>query len=145
VSVPVVDSLTGYVLDSFALLAYLEGEAGMPKVRTALEGAAAGRHRVYLSLINLGEVLYVVERERGLIEAQQTLAAVEQLPLEVLPVTRTTVLGAAHVKARFPLSYADAFAVIAAQEHGATVMTGDPEFEPVAEAGLVAVDWLSRR
>lgn len=144
-SVPVVDSLTGYVLDSFALLAYLEGEAGMPKVRTALEGAAAGRHRVYLSLINLGEVLYVVERERGLIEAQQTLAAVEQLPLEVLPVTRTAVLGAAHVKARFPLSYADAFAVIAAQEHGATVMTGDPEFEPVAEAGLVAVDWLSRR
>ena len=100
---------------------------------------------MYLSLINLGEVLYVVERERGLIEAQQTLAAVEQLPQEVLPVTRTAVLGAAHVKARFPLSYADAFAVIAAQEHGATVMTGDPEFEPVAEAGLVAVDWLARR
>ena len=116
-----------------------------PRYEPLSRGAAAGRHRVYLSLINLGEVLYVVERERGLIEAQQTLAAVEQLPLEVLPVTRTAVLGAAHVKARFPLSYADAFAVIAAQEHGATVMTGDPEFEPVAEAGLVAVDWLARR
>jgi predicted nucleic acid-binding protein len=141
----VVDSPSGYVLDSFALLAYLEGEAGMAKVRTALEGAAAGRHRVYLSLINLGEVLYVVERERGLTEAQQTLAAVEQLPLEVLPVTRTTVLGAAHVNARFPLSYADAFAVIEAQERGATVMTGDPEFAPVAKAGLVAIEWLSRR
>ena len=35
-----VDSPSGYVLDSFALLAYLEGEAGMAKVRTALEGAA---------------------------------------------------------------------------------------------------------
>jgi ribonuclease VapC len=141
----VVDSPSGYVLDSFALLAYLEGEAGMPKVRAALEGAAAGRHRVYLSLINLGEVLYVVERERGLIEAQQTLAAVDQLPLEVLPVTRATVLAAAHVKARFPLVYADAFVVIAAQDRVAVVMTGDPEFEPVAEAGLIAIEWLSRR
>jgi ribonuclease VapC len=141
----VVASASRYVLDSFALLAYLEGEAGTPKVRTALEGAAAGRHHVYLSLINLGEVLYVVERERGLLEAQQTLAAVDQLPLEVLPVTRPTVLAAAHVKARFPLSYADAFAVVAAQERAATIMTGDPEFEAVAEAGLVAIDWLSRR
>jgi ribonuclease VapC len=140
----VVDRPSGYVLDSFALLAYLEGEAGMPKVRTALEGAAAGQQRVFLSLINLGEVLYVVERERGLIEAQQALAAVDQLPLEVLPVTRSTVLAAAHVKARFPLSYADAFAVVAARDHAATVMTGDREFGPVAEAGLVAVDWLPR-
>lgn len=141
----VVDSRWGYVLDSFALLVYLEGEAGMPKVRAALECAAADRHHVYLSLIKLGEVLSVVDRERGLLEAQQTLAAVNQLPLEMLPVTRSTVLAAAHVKARFSLSYADAFAVVAAQERGAFVMTGDPEFEPVAEAGLVAIDWLSRR
>ena len=64
-SVLVVDRPSGYVLDSFALLAYLEGGAGMSKVRAALEGAAAARHHVYMSLINLGEVLYVVERERG--------------------------------------------------------------------------------
>jgi predicted nucleic acid-binding protein len=141
----VVDRSSGYVLDSFAMLAYLEGEAGMPKVRSALEGAAAGRHRVYLSLINLGEVLYVVERARGLTEAHRTLAIVDQLPLEVLPVTRSTVLAAAHVKARFPLAYADAFAMIAARDRAATVMTGDPEFGSVVEAGLVAVEWLSRR
>jgi ribonuclease VapC len=140
----VADSPSGYVLDSFALLAYLEGEAGMPKVRAALERAATGRHPVYLSLVNLGEVLYVVERERGLIEAQRTLAAVDQLPLAMLPVTRATVLAAAHVKARFPLSCADAFVVIAARDHGAIVMTGDPEFAPVADAGLVTIDWLSR-
>ena len=116
----------------------------MAKVRAALDGAAAGRDRVYLSLISLGEVLYVVERERGLIEAQQTLAVVDQLPLELLPVTRATVLAAAHVKARFPLAYADSFVVIAARDQAAVVMTGDLEFEPVAEAGLIAVEWLSR-
>ena len=134
-----------YVLDSFALLAYLEGEAGMPRVRSVLEGAAVGRHRVYLSRINLGEVLYITERERGLVEARRTLGAVDQLPLAIVDVSRSTVLAAAHVKARFPISYADAFAVAAAQDYGGVVITGDSEFRPLVAAGLVAVEWLPRR
>jgi predicted nucleic acid-binding protein len=133
-----------YVLDSFALLAYLDGEAGMARVRAVLEGAAARRHTVYLSLINLGEVLYITERERGLVEARRTLGAVDQLPVEVVGVSRATVLAAAHIKARFPVSYADAFAVVAAQDHGGVVVTGDPEFESLAAAAVVAVEWLPR-
>jgi ribonuclease VapC len=133
------------VLDGFALLAYLEGEAGMPRVRSILEGAEARRHTVYLSLINLGEALYITERERGLVEARRTLGAVDQLPLEIVGVSRATVLAAAHIKARFPISFADAFAVVTAREHRGVVMTGDPEFKPLANAGLVAVEWLPRR
>jgi ribonuclease VapC len=134
-----------YVLDSFALLAYLEGEAGMERVRSILEGAEARRHTAYASLINLGEVLYITERERGLVEARRTLGAIDQLPLEIVGVSRTTVLAAAHVKARFPVAYADAFAVVAAQDRGAVVVTGDPEFEPLADAGVIDVLWLPRR
>jgi predicted nucleic acid-binding protein len=134
-----------YVLDSFALLAYLEGEAGMPRVRSVLGGAEARRYRVYLSLINLGEALYITERERGPIEARRALGAIDQLPLEIVDVSRSTVLAAAHIKAQFPISYADAFAVVAAQHRGGAVMTGDPEFRPLAAAGVVAVEWLPRR
>ena len=138
-------SPAAYVLDSFALLAYLEGEVGMPRVRSVLEGASAQRCAVYLSLINLGEVLYITERERGMIEARRVLGAIDQLPLEVVDVSRSTVLAAAHVKARFSIAYADAFAAVVAQDHGAVVMTGDPEFRPLAAAGLVTVEWLPRR
>jgi ribonuclease VapC len=141
----VAGSPAAYVLDSFALLAYLEGEAGMPRVRSVLESAEAARHTVHLSLINLGEALYITERERGLVAAQRALAAVDQLPLEIVPVSRATVLAAAHIKARFPISYADAFAVVTAQDRGGVVMTGDPEFRPLAAAGLVTVEWLPRR
>jgi ribonuclease VapC len=136
---------SAYVLDSFALLAYLEGEEGRERVRSILEGVSERRHAVYLSLINLGEVLYITERERGLVEAQRVLAAVDQLPLEIVAVSRATVLAAAHIKARFPIAYADAFAVATAQDRGAVVMTGDPEFEPLATAGVVTVAWLPRR
>jgi predicted nucleic acid-binding protein len=140
----VAGSPAAYVLDSFALLAYLEGEVGMPRVRSVLEGASAQRCAVYLSLINLGEVLYITERERGMIEARRVLGAIDQLPLEVVDVSRSTVLAAAHVKARFSIAYADAFAAVVAQDHGAVMMTGDPEFRPLADAGLVTVEWLPR-
>ena len=90
---------SGYVLDSFALLAYLEGEAGRPRVRELMSGAESGKHLLYISLINLGEVLYIIEREKDLFVAQRALAAVDQLPLQIVPVSRAAVLAAAHVKA----------------------------------------------
>jgi ribonuclease VapC len=129
-----------YVLDSYALLAYLEGEPGMPRVREILDHSAEGHCVACLSLINLGEVLYITERESDVTKAQEVLAAVEQLPIEILPASRDAVLAAAHIKARSPVSYADAFAIAAAEERGGTILTGDPEFGAVA--GLVSVEWL---
>jgi ribonuclease VapC len=135
---------SAYALDSFALLAYLEGEVGRPRVKELLRGAQSGKHSLYLSLINLGEVLYIVERENNLIQAQRALAAVDQLPLKIVPVSRATVLAAAHIKARYPVSYADAFAVVTAQDHQCMLLTGDPEFRSVATDGLISVEWLPR-
>jgi ribonuclease VapC len=132
-----------YVLDSFALLAYLDGETGMERVRKLLEKATQGQLQVMLSVINLGEVLYITEREVGLIQAQAALAAIEQLPIEILPATIESVLAAAHIKASHQIAYADAFVVSAAQELSATVLTGDPEFHSVEK--FVSVEWLDQK
>lgn len=51
----------------------------MPKVRAILEVAEAGRGAAYISPINLGEVLYIAERARGLLHAHRVLAAVDTL------------------------------------------------------------------
>ena len=130
-----------YILDSFALLAFLEGEPSADRIRVILQAAQEERALVYLSVINLGEVLYITERERSLVIAQQVLAAIEQLPLELLEASQTRVLAAAHIKANYPISYADAFAVAAAQEFQATVVTGDPEFAKVT--AIIRVEWLA--
>jgi predicted nucleic acid-binding protein len=132
-----------YVLDSFALLAYFEAEVGMIRVRELLLGAGRGIYILYLSLINLGESLYITEREQGLPRAHRMLAAVEQLPINLVPVTRETVFAAAHIKAFYPISYADAFVVATAKDCGGTVVTGDPEFKRVTD--IVPIEWLSRR
>jgi hypothetical protein len=47
----------------------------------------------------------VSARVAGLVEARRTLVAVDQLPRALVDVSRSTVLAAAHVKARFPIPY----------------------------------------
>lgn len=132
-----------YVLDSFAVLAYLDSEVGAERVQMILEEASQGHAQVILSIINFGEVLYITEREVGLVQAQAALAAIEQLPIEILPATKEAVLAAAHIKANYPVAYADAFAVVAARESSGTIITGDPEFQAIQE--LVAVEWLGQQ
>lgn len=129
-----------FILDSFALLAYLGGETGQDRVRELLSAASNGETRTLMSLINLGEIAYITERERGLVKAQEALALIEQLPIEILPVDRQTVLSAAHLKANYPVAYADAFAIASAQAHGGIVLTGDPEFAAVS--GIIQVEWI---
>lgn len=131
-----------YVLDSFALLAYIQNEPGATQVETILEGAATGRSAVYISLVNLGEVLYQFERRKGRKQVPDLLAMLDSLPLTIAEVTRARVHAAAHLKANHAISYADTFAAALAQELDAVVLTGDPEFHKLGDA--VRVQWLQQ-
>jgi len=135
--------LPAYVLDSFAFIAYLEDEPAAQRIQKILKDAEENKCRVYISIINLGEILYSVERNNGLAKTHETLALIQSLPIEILPVDSQTVLAAAHIKANHPISYADAFVVVAAQNINGIIMTGDPEFEEVTE--LAKVEWLKKR
>ena len=129
-----------YVLDSFAMLALLQLETGADQVTALLREAKQEMSRVLMSLISLGEVVYIIERRWGETRLRNFLAYVKAAPVEIVPVDQDRVFAAAHIKAHHPISYADAFAVALAQELGATVVTGDPEFRSVE--GLVSVQWL---
>lgn len=129
-----------YVLDSYAVLAYLEGEPGASLVVDLLRRAGEDAV-IFMSLINFGEVAYIAERERGARQAAAILQDIRSQPIRLAGVNERRVLAAAHIKACYPLSYADAFAIALAQELDATVVTGDPEFKAVES--FVPVLWLS--
>lgn len=131
------------VLDSFALLAYLEGEAAAGDVEDVLNLGRRQHADIWMSVVNLGEVLYITEREQSLQAAQIALAAVDQLPIALVDADRLLTLDAAHVKAHHSIAYADAFAVSLAMKHDAAIVTGDPEFEKVES--LVPVYWIPQR
>jgi len=130
------------VLDSYALLAYLSAEAGHNRVQDVLNLAQKGKLSAFLCFINLGEVLHITERLRGISQAQRVLALIENLPIQLLDVTRDLVLDAAHIKAQYPISYADSFVTAVAQREGAIILTGDPEFKELGT--LVKVEWLDQ-
>lgn len=129
-----------YVLDSFALLAYFQGEPSGLKVRDLLKQARDEKAVIFLSLINLGEILYTIERRLGRDVSQEILQDILTLPVRLAEVTLDRVVSAAHIKASFPLSYADAYAAALAQEMTAPVVTGDLEFKHVEPT--IAVLWL---
>ena len=133
---------TAFVLDTFALLAYLKDEPAAARIEKVLELAGKDKCRLFASTMNLGELLYITERRGGISKAQDALALIRQLPIEILPADEQAVFSAAHIKATHALSYADAFAVAAAVLEQAVVLTGDPEFESVEE--LVKVEWLGK-
>lgn len=129
-----------YVLDSYALLAYLRAEPGGGEVKSLLEEAQTGQVEAYLSLINLGEVVCIVERRMGTAVAAEVIEKVHSLPVLITDADEKRVLDAAHIKANHAISYADAFAVALARELDALVITADPEFRKVES--LVQVFWL---
>ncbi len=96
----------------------------MLRVQDILIQADTGKMPGHDRLINLGEVLYIVERERGLSSAQSVLALVESLRSNYLKPVASW-FYAAHVKANYSMSYADAFAVAAAIQEQAIIITGD--------------------
>ena len=136
--------ITGdYVLDSYAVLAYFEAEPGSEQVRRLLEAANEGQCRLYMCVVNLGEVVYIVERERGLPKAQEALARIDELPIEVVNVDRPITLAAAHLKMDCPIAYADCFAAALSQMKNATLVTGDPEFDKIKADYGIHIEWLT--
>ena len=107
-----------------------------------MKDADKGLCELLLNVVNLGEVAYIVERERGLPQAQATLASIDELPIEIIEISSQLALTAAHIKARYPIAYADCFAAALAMENEAALVTGDPEFkEPCLEFSVQLI-WI---
>ena len=133
-----------FVLDSYALLAHLESGNGEQHIGDLLQRASQGTCKLLMSVVNLGEVLYLTERRRGWPKALELFAYTDELPIQVIDANRTQILAAAHIKASWPLAYADCFAAALAKLNGAAVVTGDPEFKQLESDGLISVSWLER-
>lgn len=134
-------------LDAFAWLAWLQDEPGAAAVQHWLDAAEAGRAECVTSIINLGEAYYRLVRVERRDEAESLwrLAMRGNLPVAVKDATRRRVRRAADLKSKHPIAYADAFAVTTAVEFNATLLTGDPEIEPLEGEQNLKVEWLPRK
>lgn len=128
------------VLDSWALLAYFEKEPGCDQVTQLLKQAAEEEKDLLISVINWGEVLYVIERKHGKEKKEVIDHLMSQMHLEVVDADQELTREAAHLKVNAKLSYADSFAAGLAKLRKATLVTGDKDFKPLD--GDLKIDWL---
>jgi len=140
--VPKIDS---YVLDSYALIGYLEDEPFADWLQQLLFSARNDRCRLYVHAIQLGEVYYITLREQGKTIADLAYARIKAFPIVVIDaIGEKLLLSAASLKAVFSISYADAYAAALAGMYNAVLLTGDPEFKSLEEKGLLSIKWLNR-
>ena len=129
-----------YLFDSHALLAFFQEEKGTEVVAKILRRALKQRLDRLICVINLGEIIYMTKRRFGDNKKVEILGRVHQLGFKILPAPEALVYKTAELKADYPISYADCFALACALEQSAILVTGDPEFKKVAH--LINIQWI---
>lgn len=132
-----------YVLDAYALLAlFLDESPAAGEVDRILERADDGNCRVGISTMNGAEVFYIVAKRTSIERARRIRRSLSQLPVEFVAPSETSIWGAADLKTRHTISFADAFAARLALDDEADLITGDDEFRALERREGLAVHWL---
>lgn len=129
-----------FVLDSYALLAYCEGEKSGIIVKDLLKKASFYEVEIFLSVINWGEMYYIGLREGGKERAELYRSVISKYPISIIEANKEITLLAAKYKAFNKISYADAFAAALTEQRKATLVTGDMEFKLLENK--IKIHWL---
>jgi predicted nucleic acid-binding protein len=128
-----------YVLDANAVLRYFGVSAGQgtEKVYALFAQAERGQARLWMSVINLGEVLYVLLKHVGEQRARHYIQVLQHVATMV-EADVPQALSAAEMKHNYKLGYADSFAAALAMTLRATLVSADPGFERLGKS----IKWL---
>ena len=128
------------VLDSWAVLAYLEDESSGQKVAELIGDAHEHGIPLLMSVVNAGEVWYILAREISETEADKAIDGLRLLGIEFADADWKLARIAGTFKAKHRMSFADCFAAALAKEHKAELVTGDKEFKQVE--GEIKIHWV---
>ncbi len=128
------------VLDSYALIVFFENQPGADKVGDLIKQARDSQKSLLLSLVNWGEVYYILCRAAGKQSAELALQSIDTLPIEIVPADREMTSLAAELKSTRKMSYTDCFAAALAKIKKADLVTGDKEFKTVEDQ--IKIVWL---
>ena len=118
-----------FVLDTSALLTFIEDENGSEYIENLLLGAEREEEVIYVSFISLAEVFYIIIQEKSESEALRRIKLIQSLAVKVIESNESLNLRAGKLKATNRISLADAFIAALCQEINGTLVHKDPEFE----------------
>lgn len=121
-----------YLLDTSAIFALTDEEAGVEEVEKLLRRAQASQCQLAACFITLLELYYVTLQEKGEDEAARLIGLVKAWPLRWIYPDEKTLLQAGRLKASYRLSVADALIAAVAKLQKATLVHKDPELAALA-------------
>ena len=128
------------VLDSWAIMAYLEDEPAAAQVADLIADAHEEDVPLLMSVVNAGEVWYILAREVSEAEANRCIHEMKQIGIEFIDADWALAHEAAGFKSKHKMSFADCFAAALAKQKKAVLLTGDPEFKHVERE--ITINWL---
>ena len=125
--------MSNYVLDTSALLAYIENEEGADEVETLFVNALDSTIEIFISTVTCIEVFYISLQEQGNVIAANRLKLIENLPLTQQPLNQQLTKIVGEIKASKSMSFADSCIAGLAKFKNAVLVHKDPEFEQIEE------------
>ena len=118
-----------FILDTSALMTFIEKEEGAERVREVLL-----RNSIILHWLSILETVYIAQRELGEEEALTRYALLRKLKTQIIwDADESLLLNAARIKATHSLSLADSVIAAVAYQYKATLLHKDPEYEPLQD------------
>ena len=133
--------MTVHVLDSSALIRYLDKESGWERVTAILKDCAQRRAELHISAIQWGEIAGNLRKRFGASEEIHILSSLLPSEAKIIPATGDRAVRAAALKVENSLPYADAFALdLAMDSPDHVLITADYEFKSVTN--LAQIEFL---
>ena len=129
------------VLDSWAVIAYLGDEDAAAKVADVIADAHEERISLLMTVVNAGEVWYIVARQTSAADADASIKQLLGLGIEFVDADWSLAKDAGYFKSKNKMSLADAFAAALAKQRKAHLATGDPEFREIEKE--ITISWLA--
>jgi len=121
-----------YVLDSSALLRFLDNEAGAARVAEIIKAHLAGRCEVVMAAPHWGEVAGISCKIHGRQAMDLVLGRLSAFGFQVVPADADRAVRAALIKLKRGIPYVDAFGVEAAEGNDRVFVTADFDFKPAS-------------
>ncbi len=128
------------VLDSWSVIAYLEDEPSGQQVADLIAGAHEEGIPIYMTVVNAGEVWYIIAREISEEDANRSIKELREMRIQLEDADWELTQEAAHFKSKYKMSYADCYAAALAMSRKASLVTGDREFKQIESA--VNIQWV---
>jgi predicted nucleic acid-binding protein len=129
------------VLDSWAIMAYLEDEQAGEKVADLIADAHDNGVPLLMSVVNAGEIWYIVARRTTPAEADRTVKLLTDIGIKFIDADWPLTKIAAGFKVNGKISYADSYAAALATQEEAILFTGDTEFAQLESK--IVIEWLN--